>query len=123
MPSSLKWRLEVFNTAGEVIGMIHRAADGPPVLFGMADDLAFAAHDVRQIPQFLTDPSALGRAAYTAWRDVIVTRIHQMHAGGTDLFGQPATWEEMMANPDSAATIARWIAVGKAAHACDPTCN
>lgn len=116
----LKWRLEVFNADGEVIGQLSRTADGPPVIFGMADDLAFAAHEAGQVPAFLTDPDAIGRAAYNAWRNNIIAL---QQAAQPAHVSTPLTWEQRKADPFHAEVIARWIAIGKAARACEPTCN
>lgn len=118
--SPLKWRLEVFNSAGEVIGQLSRTADGPPVISGMAEDLAFAAHEAGQVPAFLTDPDTIGRAAYNAWREHVI-RV-QLAAKPAHVV-TPMTWEDRKADPTSAEIIDRWIAIGKAARACDPTCN
>lgn len=116
------WKLEVFDRDGAIIASALKTPDGPPTMFGSADDLAHAVAEAKGLHQFFTDPEAIGRAAYMAWREMIIG-MQAQH--GASHITSPRTWEQLKASeePVHKESITRWIAIGQAAIACPPTCN
>lgn len=122
MSTSVKWKLDVFDGEGNVTASIIARPNHPPFLIGDPTDLAHAAAEVRGIARFATDPHAIGRAAYTAWREHIIA---MQTAAGAAHISAPMTWEDRLADADPASRqiIDRWIAIGHAAMNCEPTLN
>ena len=111
-PQHLVWMLQTFDRDGNVIGQVLKPVGGAPVLHGSYSDLAYAAVDIRKIPQFFTDPLAVARAAYEAWREVLLKH--------PACDGPVALWEDACKDPNF---LTRWLAATAAAFSCEPTCN
>lgn len=104
------WTLQIYTQDGEAVATAHQHPNAPPIVHGNPAALIEALPSITRLPDFFTDPMALGAAAYTAFRD----------ASGD--YALP-TWEQLVSDPNRKDHVQSWISSGQAARRVDATLN